>query len=168
LCNTAVGVLGNEGVKHVLEEDIKDIDSIIKYGVNYRLSENAFDEDVDKLIYEILSRAGKVECVDRDYDLFYQLEIGKDKYLCYIDKGEVMFDKTGKAKRYLSTRKLKIWKELQVTEKILVMTYNEKDRNVYFTKLEDILQLKGAENLEKCYYNLIQENRVENLREEKK
>ncbi len=168
LCNTAVGVLGNEGVKHVLEEDIKDIDSIIKYGVNYRLSKNAFDEDVDKLIYEILSRAGKVECVDRDYDLFYQLEIGKDKYLCYIDKGEVMFDKTGKAKRYISTRKLKIWKQLRDTEKILVMTYNEKDRNVYFTRLEDILQLKGAENLEKCYYDLIQENRVENLKEEKK
>ncbi len=157
-------VAGGVEVKRILEKDIKDIESVIKYGANYRMSENAFDEDIDKLIYESLSKAGKVECVDRDYDLFYQLEIGNNKYLCYIDIDEIEFNISGKAKRYISTEKLKIWKEIEAAEEILIITFNETDRNVYFTRMKDILQLKGVDNLEKCGYDLLQSNRVEKLK----
>lgn len=164
LCDAIVDVVGGVEIKRILEEDIKEIESVIKYGANYRMSENVFDEDIDKLIYEILSKVGKVECVDRDYDLFYQLEIGNNMYLCYIDIDEIEFNISGKAKRYISTEKLKIWKEIEATEEILIITFNEKDRNVYFTRLKDILQLKGVNNLEKCGYDLIQNNRVEKLK----
>lgn len=161
LCDAVVG--GVE-VKRILEKDIKDIESVIKYGANYRMSENAFDEDIDKLIYESLSKAGNVACVDRDYDLFYQLEIENHKYLCYIEIDEIDFNISGKAKRYISMEKLKIWKEIEAAEEILIITFNETDRNVYFTRLKDILQLKGADNLEKCGYDILQNNRVEKLK----
>lgn len=164
LCDAIADTVGGVDIKHILEEDIKEIEAVIKYGVNYRMSENAFDEDIDKLIYEILSKVGKVECVDRDYDLFYQLEIGNNKYLCYIDIDEIEFNISGKAKRYISTEKLKIWKGIEAIEEILIITFNEKDRNLYFTRLKDILQLKGVNNLEKCGYDLIQNNRVEKLK----
>lgn len=163
-CDAVIDAVGNEEIKRALEEDISEIESIIKYGANYRTSENAFDEDIDQLIYEMLSRAGKVECVDRDYDLFYRLEIGENKYLCYIEIEEIVFDEEGKARRYISTEKLKIWKNMQDNEKILIITFNEKDKNVYFTKLEDILQLRGVNNMEKCGYFLVRDNRVEKLK----
>lgn len=165
LCNAVVDAVGSIEIKNVLEEDIKEIKSVIKYGANYRISENAFDADIDKLVYETLLKVGKVECVDRDYDLYYQLEIENKKYFCYVDIDEVEFDKSGKAQRYISTKKLKIWKEIYDAEEILVITFNEKDRHLYFTRLKDILQLKGAENLERCGYYIIKNNRVENLKQ---
>lgn len=163
LCERVIRNTGSRDIGQFLEDDIKEIETVLELGANYRMSEGVFDEDIDKSIYETLAKTGDVRCVDRDYDLFYQIENGENTYLCYIDIGEIDFGVIGRAQRYIAVEKLKIWKKINETEKILIITFNKKDNHVYFTRLDDILQLKGINNAVKCGYDLLQCNKVEEL-----
>lgn len=164
LCNTMVDIVGDIKIKDILEDDIKEIQSIIKYGANYRISENAFDADIDEMICETLSKVGKVKCADMDYDLYYQLEIEHKKYFCYVEIDKIEFNVSGKAQRYISVEKLKIWGKIYSIDEILIITFNQKDNNIYYTRVKDILQLRGTRNVTRCGYYLMKDNRVESLR----
>ena len=50
-------------MKHILDE-----------GANYRMTKNAFDNEIDELIVRKLKKVGEVKEVDEDYDLLYELE----------------------------------------------------------------------------------------------
>lgn len=163
LCERVIRNTGSRDIGQFLEDDIKEIETVLELGANYRMSEGVFDEDIDKSIYETLAKTGDVRCVDRDYDLFYQIQNGENTYLCYIDIGEIDFGVIGRAQRYIAVEKLKIWRIINETEKILIITYNKKDNCIYYTRLDDILQLKGINNSVKCGYDLLQCNRVEEL-----
>lgn len=152
------------GSEHLLMNDIQEWEKVIKYGANYRLSENYFDEDIDDLICSALSNVGSVECVDRDYDLFYELNIHSNKYLCYVEIAEVAFETDGRAKKFISTEKLGVWEDINEKEKILIIIFNKIDQNVYFVKLDEILELEGAKNVEKCAYFLKEEDKIDKLK----
>ena len=152
------------GSRQFLMDDIQECEKVIKFGANYRLSENCFDEDIDELICSALSKVGSVECVDRDYDLFYELNMQDNKYLCYVEIAEVAFGADGRAKKFISTEKLGVWEGINKKEKILIIIFNKNDQNVYFVKLDEILELEGAKNVEKCAYFLKEENKIDKLK----
>lgn len=121
------------------------------------------DADIDDLICSALSEIGSVECVDRDYDLFYEWNIYGNKYLCYVEIAEVTFEIDGSTKKFISTEKLGIWEGINEKEKILIIIFNKNDQNIYFVKLDEILGLAGAKNVEKCAYFLKEENQIDKL-----
>ena len=164
LCQELIELGVAASAEQFLMNDMREWEKVIKYGVNYRLSENYFYEDIDELICSALSSVGSVECVDRDYDLFYELNIHSDKYLCYVEIAEVAFETDGCAKKFISTEKLGVWKDINEKEKILIIIFNKIDRNAYFVKLDEILELEGAKNVEKCAYFLKEENKIDKLK----
>lgn len=163
LCQELIASGSAADAEQILLRDVKECERILENGVNYRMSEYAFDEDVDELICSALSEVGTVECVDRDYDLFYELSADDNKYLCYVEIGEINFGTDGSAKKFISTEKLGIWESINQQEKILVIVFNDNDQNVYFVKLDEILVLPGVKNVEKCAYFVRAENEISRL-----
>lgn len=146
-----------------LTNDIHEWERILEYGVNYRMSENAFDEDVDERIFCALAEVGIVECVDRDYDLFYEISIGDNKYLCYVEMVEFDLGVNGSARKFISTEKLSVWRNINKQEKILIILYNSSNQQVYFVKLDDVLESSGAKNEDRCGYSVTEENHISKL-----
>ncbi len=163
LCQELIRTGTVAGAEQLLMNDIQEWEEIIKNGTNYRMSENAFDEDVDELIYSALAKVGNVECVDRDYDLFYELNINSSRYLCYVEMTKLDFGVDGKAKKFISMEKLKIWREINEKEKILIIVFNKNDQDLYFVKLDEILASIGGKNTEKCVYFIRVENQIERI-----
>lgn len=147
------------GMAKVFEDDIKEIEAILEYGVNYRISRDYFDEDIDKIIYNELEKIGEVRCVDMDYDLFYELKIGTKMYLCCSEIDTLEFGTTGKVRRYISREKIDIWREIERETPILLITFNTNDNQIYYTKMSTIMQSAGVSNPDRCAY-YVGENRL--------
>lgn len=122
-----------------------------------------FDEDIDKYIFDTLTKVGLVNCVDRDYDLFYELLIANTKYLCYIDFIRINFEVNDTVTKFVSTDKLKAWKDIDEKEKILIIHYNEYDKGIYFSRIEEILRVSNIDNAIRCAYRISKNDRIETL-----
>ena len=143
------GVITNQ---ELFERDMSEIETVLKYGVNYRLSENYFDKKLDEFIFVSLSKIGKVKCVDRDFDLFYELEVNSKKYLCYIEIDNLIFKPGKNVRRYISAEKIVVWREIAKKIPIVIITFNTNNQNLYYTKFEDILEKDTIDNPERCAY----------------
>jgi galactokinase/mevalonate kinase-like predicted kinase len=64
LCEEFMRAGSIKNVEQFFKEDISELQKIIENGVNYRMSQNAFNEDIDNLIYKTLLKVGNIECVD--------------------------------------------------------------------------------------------------------
>lgn len=163
LCQELIESGNAIGAEQILLNDINENERILKEGANYRMSENAFDEDIDELIFAALSRVGTVQCVDRDYDLLYELSTSNGKYLCYTEIGDINFGTDGKAKKYIATEKLVSWDSINQQEKILVVLFNNIDQKVYYVELDELLILPGKDNAERCLYYVPKTNEISTL-----
>lgn len=152
------------GVAKVFEDDIKETEAILEYGVNYRASNNYFDEDIDEMIYRKLEQIGEVKCVDRDYDLFYQLKIGEKTYLCNSEIDTLEFERDGKVRRFISREKIDKWKEIEKSTPILLITFNTNNNEVYYTAMSTILQSSGVNNADRCGYYIYKDRCIDNFR----
>ena len=164
LCRRIVETGIESDVRSFLLEEMSEYEKFIINGINYRMSENAFEEDIDDLIFSSLSKVGTVKCIDKDYDLFYEVDLGYERFSCYVELDAFTFDSEDMIKRYISTEKINVWKEINEKEKILIIIFNRKDNNVYFAKLDDIIQTSNVYNSKRCAYFLKKENIVSNLR----
>lgn len=146
------------------QDDIYETEKILEQGVNYRLSENYFSEDVDELIYSSLQKVGIVKCVDRDYDLFYELEINSKVYLCNVQFDNFDFYVDDKVFRYISADKIAVWKEIEKETPILVITFNQNDNNLYYTKLDTVLKNGGDYDRQKYIYYIYDSHLIKNFK----
>lgn len=153
----------NAELENFFHKGIKEVENILNNGANYRLLEEAFDEDIDKNIYDALSKIGEVSCVDRDYDLFYELSIGDTTYLCHVNFEKMNFEENTVVRRYISIDKLKAWESINKKEKILIIHYNEHDKEIYFSKVDEILNSSNTDNEFRCAYNISKHDHIEKL-----
>lgn len=144
----------------VLEDSIQEFEHLLEEGANYRMSLNAFDEDIDELITSLLSELGKVDCVDKDYDLLYEVCINDKKFLCYVEIDDFIFDEKGYVHKYISVDKLSVWKDIMAEDNILIVVFNKNDKHNYYVRLEEILSLPGAENDVRCGYYIHESNKT--------
>lgn len=163
LCQELIESGSSKVVEQILLNDINESERILEEGANYRMSEIAFDKEMDELICTELSKAGVLEYVDRDYDLLYELSTNNGKYLCYLEVCDINFGTDGKAKKYIATEKLKAWESINQKEKILVVLFNCIDQIVYYVELDELLTLPGRNNAEKCLYYVLKDNKVSSL-----
>ena len=163
LCQELIESGSAIGAEQILLNDINESEKILEEGANYRMSENAFDESIDELVCTELSRAGTLECVDRDYDLLYELSTNNGKYLCYVENCDINFGTDGKAKKFIATEKLISWDSINQQEKILVVLFNNIDQKVYYVELDELLTLPGKDNEERCLYYVLKENEISRL-----
>ena len=152
------------GVTKIFEDDIKETETILEYGVNNRASNNYFDEDIDEIIYRKLEQIGEVKCVDMDYDLFYQLKIGEKTYLCNYEIDTLEFGEDGKVRRFISREKIDKWKEIEKSVPILLITFNTINNEVYYTTMSTILQCAGVNNADRCGYYIYRDRCIYNFK----
>ncbi len=146
------------------ENDIHELKTILAEGVNYRMSREAFDEETDEMIIRELEKAGKLRYVDRDYDLIYELECGKTKFLCYVDTIDVNFEEKDKVKKFISANKIEAWESVGVIDQVLLIFFNRYDKKVYYFELKDILNSKRKDMVSKYGYDLDIRHTIEKLR----
>ena len=146
------------GLEEILKEDIIDTKNIIEFGANYRVTINNFDEDIDSMIMQELKTVGDLKEINEDYDLYYQLECNGIEFKCHSMIDEVCFDSQGKCLRYISTKKISIWKEIDKYIPILIIVYNKLDDTIYYVHFSDILANKGIDNESRCGYYIEKSN----------
>ena len=81
-----------------LEKDIDEWKHILDEGANYRMTKNAFDNEIDELIVRKLKKVGEVKEVDEDYDLLYELEYNGETFLCHVAMIDIKIEKTSSPK----------------------------------------------------------------------
>lgn len=126
-----IHIIDDQNNNQIFEKDIYEFKQIIENGANYRMSQNVFDEENDKLIVAQLQEVGKVTCVDKDYDLFYELEVGKERFLCNVETINIDFGKLEKISKYVSVEKIEAWGNNDVGDKVLLIFFNLNDKKVY-------------------------------------
>ena len=138
-----------------LKSDIIDIENIIEFGANYRMSLNCFDEEIDSLIFDALSRVGDTKYIDEDYDIFYQLRTHKGKvYKCQSIIDKITFNDDDLCLKYISMDKVAEWKRIEEVTPILIIYYNNMDGSLYYVRFSEILKCKGIDNQQKCGYHI--------------
>ena len=163
MVDTIFGIEKLNPIRKVFEGDICDLKHILEEGANYRMSMNAFDEEIDELIVRELEKVGKLKYVDMDYDLLYELEHNGEKFLCHIDIIDIKFEVEEKVKKFVSMDKIRAWESAGVVDKVLLVFFNQHDQKVYYYKVRDILKLNGIKNTIRCGYDLDAMHVIEKL-----
>lgn len=113
-----------------LEKDIDEWQHILDEGANYRMTKNAFDNEIDELIVRKLKKVGEVKEVDEDYDLLYELEYNGETFLCHVAMIDIKIEGGDKIKKYISVDKIRAWESVGVADKVLLIFFNQQDRSV--------------------------------------
>lgn len=146
-----------------LEKDIDEWKHILDEGANYRMTKNAFDNEIDELIVRKLKKVGEVKEVDEDYDLLYELEYNGETFLCHVAMIDIKIEGGDKIKKYISVDKIRAWESVGVADKVLLIFFNQQDQEVYYYKVRDILQFGEIKNVTKCGYDLDAMHVIEKL-----
>ena len=146
-----------------LEKDIDEWKHILDEGANYRMTKNAFDNEIDELIVRKLKKVGEVKEVDEDYDLLYELEYNGETFLCHVAMIDIKIEGGDKIKKYISVDKIRAWESVGVADTVLLIFFNQQDQEVYYYKVRDILQFGEIKNVTKCGYDLDAMHVIEKL-----
>lgn len=161
--NKCINIIENHRYGEFLEKDIDEWKHILDEGANYRMTKNAFDNEIDELIVRKLKKVGEVKEVDEDYDLLYELEYNGETFLCHVAMIDIKIEGGDKIKKYISVDKIRAWESVGVADKVLLIFFNQQDQEVYYYKVRDILQFGEIKNVTKCGYDLDAMHVIEKL-----